>query len=154
MHRKGGEFFAAISFRKPYSFFASIFRIFPDGTRSAEMSSRVQTLAGKRGSGFMQYEPISLRMEAADGSATEEYRIRESNIEVRTLKTPRSEDEHCGEWQRLTPKELTEHVQRKPALSQWLQRRIGWRRVLLACTEQEVLHELGYASAAPQQHAA
>ena len=100
----------------------------------------------------MEHKPISLRLEAADGSAIEEYRIQEGNIEVRRLRSP--DVESGGDWHCLTPAELTAHVQRKTAVSVWLRRRIGWRRLLLACTEPEVLRELGYSDPAPTQRAA
>jgi hypothetical protein len=95
---------------------------------------------------------LSLRLEAPDGSAIEEYRIQEGNIEVRRLRSP--DDESGGEWHGLTPAELTAHVQRKTAVSEWLRRRLGWRRLLLACTEPDVLRELGYSEAATSQRAA
>lgn len=77
---------------------------------------------------------MSLRLEAADGTAVEEYRIDQGAIEVRQLGD-------CGEpdagWRRLTPAQLRDHVNRKTLLAQWLERRLGWRRLLRACLDEK-----------------
>lgn len=94
---------------------------------------------------------MSLRLEAADGSSAEEYRIRDGNIERRQARPIDSED---AAWRRVSPAELTRHVQRKTTVAQWLQRRIGWRRLLIACTNEEVLREVGFTGAVVDRRAA
>jgi hypothetical protein len=76
--------------------------------------------------------PISLRLETPDGTAMEEYRIRDGAIELR-----RCSDLGDDGWHRLTPAQLTDHVNRKTLLAQWLERRLGWRRLLRACIGEE-----------------
>jgi len=82
----------------------------------------------------MPLMPMSLRLETPDGAALEEYRIEGGAIEVRRL----SHLGHSsGGWRQLTPAQLTDHVNRKTLLAQWLLRRIGWRRLLRACLGEE-----------------
>jgi hypothetical protein len=38
---------------------------------------------------------------------------------------------------RLTPQQLSTHVERNTVVAQWLERRLGWRRLLQACVSQE-----------------
>lgn len=99
----------------------------------------------------MEYKLMSFRLETGDGSTAEEYRIQDSNIEHRRVRPLDGED---AGWRRLTPAELTQHVQRKTAVAQWLQRRMGWRRLLLACTNEEILREFGNPEAAVDRRAA
>lgn len=77
----------------------------------------------------MAITPMCLRLESQDGRA-EEFRIRNGIVEVRTLEG-NSDGER--EWQRVTPEQLTDHVNRNTAVAQWLMRRLGWRRLLRAC---------------------
>jgi len=70
-----------------------------------------------------------LRLEAPDGSAAKEYRVCNDTVEVR--RPPESD------WQRLTPQQLNDHVMRSSIVSQWLQARIGWRRLLQMCVAEE-----------------
>ncbi len=37
---------------------------------------------------------------------------------------------------RLTPEQLSIHVERNTVVAQWLERRLGWRRLLQACVDQ------------------
>jgi hypothetical protein len=73
--------------------------------------------------------PMTLRLEARDGSASEEYRIYDGEIEVRELQ-PTEDD---WDWHRLTPEQLSDHVKRNTVVAQWLNQRLGWRRLLRAC---------------------
>ena len=80
--------------------------------------------------------PMSLRLEATDGTAIEEYRIDRGAVEVRRLSDL---EDHGAGWRRLTPAQLRDHVNRKTLLAQWLERRLGWRRLLRACLGEENL---------------
>jgi len=77
----------------------------------------------------MALTPMRLRLESAGGRA-EEFRIRNGIIEVRSLQ---GNSDAEREWQRVTPEQLTDHVNRNTAVAQWLMRRLGWRRLLRAC---------------------
>ena len=80
---------------------------------------------------------VRLRLEAADGSAIKEYRIDDGNVEVRSLHSRSVYEPPESSWHRLTPQELGTHVERNTAVAQWLERRLGWRRLLQACVSQE-----------------
>ena len=94
--------------------------------------------------------PMTLRLEAANGSGVEEYRIYEDAVEVRKLRC-RGEKadvelaaEHLSdEWQRLSPGDLTVHVKSNTVVAQWLKHRLGWRRLLRACSDPQTLQEFG-----------
>ena len=85
---------------------------------------------------LMSLMPMSLRLETADGTAIEEYRIDRGAIEVRRLSDL---GDHGTGWRRLTPAQLRDQVNRKTLLAQWLERRLGWRKLLRACLEEENL---------------
>lgn len=93
--------------------------------------------------------PMNLRLEAHDGSG-EEYRIRDNEIEVRAVDSDLPDDD----WQPLSSHELAEHVQHNSIVAQWLKHRIGWRRLLLKCTDQETLHKFGIYQPTHDQYAA
>jgi hypothetical protein len=81
---------------------------------------------------------MRLRLESVDGSPAKEYRIEDGNVEVRTV----DRDDGCdrrggGVWSRLTPEQLSIHVERNTVVAQWLERRLGWRHLLQACVGQE-----------------
>ena len=82
---------------------------------------------------------MSLRLEAPDGSAIEEYRIDHGAIEGRRFSDL---GDHQASWRRLTPAQLRDHVNRKTLLAQWLERRLGWRRLLRACLGKENLWQV------------
>lgn len=95
--------------------------------------------------------PMNLRLEAADGSESEEYRIRGGDIEVRTVRR-RDEDQYSpsalrrfddDDWQPLSARQLASHVQGNTVVAQWLRHRIGWRRLILACTDQQTRATFG-----------
>src|SRR5216683_3652923 len=72
-----------------------------------------------------------------------EYRIEDGNVEVRTL-DPEGGSHQGGShrrtgnvWWRLTPEQLSIHVERNTVVAQWMERRLGWRRLLQACVGQE-----------------
>jgi len=81
---------------------------------------------------------MRLRLEPGNGSAAKEYRIEDGNVEVRTLDPEGGAHRRTGsEWWRLTPEQLSIHVERNTVVAQWLERRLGWRRLLQACVGQE-----------------
>jgi hypothetical protein len=80
-----------------------------------------------------------LRIEAADGSAAEEYRIHQGNIEVRNRRASgwnRGEDD----WHRLTAEQLSSHIDRNTVVARWLEGRLGWQRLVRLCVGQEASH--------------
>jgi hypothetical protein len=110
----------------------------------------VATRSGRNGV-FMPLMPMSLRLEAPDGTAMEEYRIQDGAIEVRRL-GDLGHDE--AGWRRLTPAQLTDHVNRKTLLAQWLERRMGWRRLLRACLGEQNLWQFEESAPSLDRHAA
>ena len=105
--------------------------------------------------------PMTLRLEAENGLGAEEYRVYEGGIEVRRLqifgeREPGllSEGEPDDAWRRLSPAELTQHVKNKTVVAQWLQHRIGWRRLLHACSNPETLQEFGISENTLDRYAA
>jgi hypothetical protein len=85
----------------------------------------------------MSVKNMRLRLEAEDGTAAREYRIDDGNVEVRNLHSPNCHDSPENSWQRLTPAQLSIQVERNTVVAQWLERRLGWRRLLQACSNQE-----------------
>lgn len=102
----------------------------------------------------MALTTMNFRLEAADSSGVEEYRIHFGDIEIRQARqrhgTARSEDE----WRRLSSGEIAEHVRRNTAVAQWLLRRLGWQRLLLACTDKETIEMFGVPQAPVDRRAA
>jgi hypothetical protein len=97
--------------------------------------------------------PMSLRLEAADGLAGEEYRIYDGDVEVRNL-LPRREGAGRGDaWHRLTPGQLSTHVERNTVVAQWLQRRLGWQRLLQKCVDLESANDAGPAESTQDRYA-
>jgi len=79
-----------------------------------------------------------LRLEPGDGSVVKEYRIENGFVEARGLDPNGQPEPQTGsDWQRLTPDQLAVHVERNTVVAQWLQWRLGWRRLLWACISQE-----------------
>ncbi len=94
--------------------------------------------------------PMTLRLEGTDGSSLEEYRVYEEAVEVRRLRSGEERDdaELAGEqlsdaWRPLSREDLTSHVKNNTVVAQWLKHRIGWRRLLRACTDPQTLQEFG-----------
>jgi hypothetical protein len=107
----------------------------------------------------MALMPVNFRLEAADGSGAEEYRVRDGDIEVRTVRRSgeyraSSRDESDEDWQRLTARQLTTHVQGNTVVAQWLRHRIGWRRLILACTDEQTRDIFGVAERVNDRYAA
>jgi hypothetical protein len=81
---------------------------------------------------------MRLRLESVDGSPAKEYRIEDGNVDVRTVEPNEGSDRRSGDvWSRLTPEQLSMHVERNTVVAQWLERRLGWRHLLQACVGQE-----------------
>ena len=105
--------------------------------------------------------PTTLRLEAVDGSGVEEYRIFGDGIEVRKLRCGEENDDpelvgdqvSCG-WTRLTPADLSRHVKDNTIVAHWLKQRLGWRRLLYACTDPQLLEDFGIPAHALDQRAA
>ena len=86
----------------------------------------------------MLVESVRFRLESTDGSPAKEYRVQDGNVEVRTLGREGGSDRPTENvWWRLTPEQLSIHVDRNTVVAQWLERRLGWRRLLQACVGQE-----------------
>jgi hypothetical protein len=105
--------------------------------------------------------PMTLRLEATDGAGVEEYRIFEDAVEVRKLRSGEEKDdlelasEHVSnEWQRLSHEDLTAHVKKNTVVAQWLKHRLGWRRLLRACTDPQTLQEFGIPDNSLDRYAA
>ncbi len=94
----------------------------------------------------------TLRLEAANGSGAEEYRIDEGAIEVRTVRAGEPISDAC--WRRLSHAELSAHVRDETAVAQWLRQRIGWRRLLRACINPKTLEEFGISENTLDRYAA
>lgn len=105
--------------------------------------------------------PMTLRLEAPNGSGVEEYRIYEDAVEVRKLRSGEERDdaELSGEqlsdaWQPLTREDLTTHVKSNTVVAQWLKHRLGWRRLLRVCTDPQTLQEFGISDNTLDRYAA
>jgi hypothetical protein len=99
----------------------------------------------------MALEHMHLRLETADGANGEEYRIYDGQIEVRQLQSS-SDDEWC--WHRVTPEQLTAHVNAKTVVAEWLKRRLGWRRLLRACIADQDLYMFDEGATSTDRRAA
>ena len=85
----------------------------------------------------MSLGSMRLRLGSGDGSPAKEYRIEDGNVEVRALDPEDGSVRRTGGvWWRLTPEQLSNHVERNTVVAQWLERRLGWRRLLQACVGQ------------------
>jgi hypothetical protein len=81
---------------------------------------------------------MRLRLESGEDSPAKEYRIEDGKVEVRTLDPDGGSVRRTGSvWWQLTPEQLSIHVERNTVVAQWLERRLGWRRLLQACVGQE-----------------
>jgi hypothetical protein len=99
----------------------------------------------------MALEHMHLRLETTDGSNAEEYRIYDGQVEVRQLQCC-SDDDYC--WHRVTPEQLTAHVNAKTVVAEWLKRRMGWRHLLRACLAEQDLYLFEADNRGAEGHAA
>jgi hypothetical protein len=102
----------------------------------------------------MALMPMSLRLEGADGSPGEEYRISDEDIEVRKLHQILEGARRGGAWHRLSAGQLSAHVRRNTVVAEWLQRRLGWRRLLQKCVDLQTPNDAGEAENTVDRHAA
>ena len=75
--------------------------------------------------------PITLLLQNVGGSATEEYRVIDGEIQIREL-SPNRPDKN-SKWRILNSEKLIAHVEKNTIVSQWLRQRLGWRGLLRAC---------------------
>ena len=131
--------------------------LFPIATSFQE--DEIQYIWPETGYRTMALVPMNLRLEAADGSESEEYRIHGGDIEVRRARRfpeydsdgqPSSDED----WQTLTAGELSTHVQENSLVAQWLRHRIGWRRLILACADQQTRATFGIEESVRDRFAA
>ena len=77
-----------------------------------------------------------LSIDANDGSLAVQYRIGDGFVERRTLqlaaRAPQTTD---GQWQRLTPQQLTTQVLASAVVATWLCRRMGFSALIRACDQ-------------------
>ena len=99
----------------------------------------------------MAITSLCLRLEAPGGRAIEDYRIHNTDVEVRRIQGRTQDD--C-DWRQLTAEELTEHVYRNSIVAQWLERRLGRQRLLRACIGQQSLYDVDAAENTEDPHAA
>ena len=72
--------------------------------------------------------------EAAIFSTPREYRIRDGKVEARDLDEGRAKEE---DWTEVSSEQLSTHVLRNTPTARWLERSLGWRRLLWACVGEE-----------------
>jgi hypothetical protein len=77
---------------------------------------------------------LRLRLESGDGFPVKEYRIEDGSVGVRVFDPKGPSDE--SDWRQLTSDELKTHVEHNTVVAQWLERRLGWRRLLQACVSE------------------
>ena len=81
-------------------------------------------------------------------STPREYRIRDGKVEARDLDKGRAKEE---DWTEVSSEQLSTHVLRNTPTARWLERNMGWRRLLRACVGEEpsqldrVGHDAAYA---------
>ncbi len=78
---------------------------------------------------------VRLRIETS-GESAREYRIADGRVEVRSIPAHMPSDTVRRAWHRLTPEQLSIHVERNTVVARWLEHRLGWQRLLQACTGQ------------------
>ena len=76
--------------------------------------------------------------ESATVPPIKEYRIHGEKIEVRILSDEPARD---AGWTEVSSEQLSSHVQCNTAVARWLERNMGWRRLLRACVGQEPAEE-------------
>lgn len=75
-----------------------------------------------------------LLLESTEGYPAKAYRIQDGTVEVRSLDF---ESDEGSAWWRLSPQQLSTHVERNTVVARWLECRMGWRRLLQACVGQD-----------------
>lgn len=100
----------------------------------------------------MASQHVQLRLESPDGSVAREYRVSDGKVETRRQEAEAKYGPE-GSWHRLTPQQLSDHVKHSTVVSHWLQRRLGWRRLLRMCVAQESPDWTPTHNSAPEDHA-
>lgn len=75
-----------------------------------------------------------LRIDPGDGSPVVDYQIEDGRVERRTLPPVAQVGATMeGQWERLTPEQLTDHVMANTVVAQWLARRLGIHALIRTC---------------------
>ena len=69
-------------------------------------------------------------LEFVDRFPINEYRISDEKIEARILD---GGPEQESDWRVVSSEQLSSHVKSNTAVARWLERNLGWRRLLRAC---------------------
>ena len=77
-----------------------------------------------------------LCIDPGDGSPALEYRVQDDHVECRIITATAESLLIEKPWKALTPDELSSHVRSGTVVSKWLQRRIGYQRLLRACNQE------------------
>jgi hypothetical protein len=72
-------------------------------------------------------------LESVNHFPVKEYRIHDGKIEARILDGGSAQ----ADWTEVSSEQLSSHVQCNTAVARWLERKLGWRRLLRACVGQE-----------------
>src|ERR1700694_717903 len=78
-------------------------------------------------------------LESINQWPAKEYRIQDGKVEVRTLDF-RTVDCGYGQedaWSELTPQQVSCHVMHNTQVARWLERKLGWRRLLQVCVGEQ-----------------
>lgn len=83
-----------------------------------------------------------LRIDPGNGIPAVEYRIENGFVETRTLETRSSVMANSdpssfeGQWQRLTPQQLTSRVLQNRVVAHWLRNKMGLHQLVRACSQE------------------
>jgi predicted hydrolase (HD superfamily) len=73
-------------------------------------------------------------LESANLSGGTEYRVRHGKVGFRTVDSGSAHEE---DWTQVPAERLSRHVLCNTAVARWLERSLGWRRLLWACVGHE-----------------
>src|SRR5258705_5607703 len=80
----------------------------------------------------MFMEELQFR-EFVDHFPVKEYRIKDGQVEARILD---GGSEQESDWRTVSSDQLSSHVKSNTTVARWLERNLGWRRLLRACVHQ------------------
>lgn len=93
-------------------------------------------------------------LESMHHSPVKEYRINDGRVEARVLDY---RSERKTSWREVSPAQLSSHVRGNTNVARWLERNLGWRRLLRACVGLEPTetcrvpdHQVAYVSVKKQ----
>jgi hypothetical protein len=73
-------------------------------------------------------------LDSVNHSPVKEYRINKNGkIVARVLDC---DTEQGNDWTEVSPEQLSSHVKKNTVVARWLERNLGWRRLLQACVGQ------------------